>query len=130
MTAAEGSLLGMAIQGAEGTPEDRDAQFKYLLFSEGQVAANNINLPLDPEVGGGALVRNVVRVGVNSGGALALIPRPETLGMFLYGITGQVTSTRNHRHDAVDHDHALDGTTVLAAALDGQPSVPTKLTVQ
>lgn len=127
MTAAEGSLLGLAIQSAYDVPEDRDEQFKYLLFSEGSVAPNNVVLPLDPEVGGGALTRNVVKVAVNSGGALALIPRPETLGMFLYGVTGKVASTRNLRADAVFADHALDGTTVNSGI--PQPSTGTKITI-
>lgn len=128
MTAAEGSLLGLAIQSAEGVEENRDDQFKYLLYNEAQVAPNNVILPLDPEVGGGALLRSVVKVAVNTGGAINLTPRPETLGMFLYGVTGQATSTRNHRPDALLPAHSLDGSTVTALA--GQPDRPTRITAR
>lgn len=95
MTAAEGSFLGLAKQTGFETPNVTDADFKYLLFSEGAIGPNNISLPLDPEVGGGALLRSVVKVGVNSAGAMRLIPRPETMGMFLYGATGAVNSQQN-----------------------------------
>ncbi|MFM8321737.1 MAG: hypothetical protein ACKOC5_12560 [Chloroflexota bacterium] len=128
MTAAEGSLLGLAIQSAEGAAETRDDQFKYLLYREAQVAPNNVILPLDPEVGGGALLRNVVKVAVNSGGAVNLIPRPDTLGMFLYGVTGSAVTAPNLRPDALLKAHALDGSTVLAAALLGQPTAAVRIT--
>jgi len=95
MASAENSYLGLALQDAYGTPNTTDADFTYLLFSEGNVAPNNMQIPLDREVGGGALLRNMVKVGVNSGGALTLIPRPNSLGWFLYGVTGGVDTTLN-----------------------------------
>lgn len=127
MTASEGSFLGVAIQSAAGAEETRDDQFKYLLFREGSVAPNNISIPLGPEVGGGALERSIVKVGVNTGGALDIIPRPETLGMFLYGITGQVSSSQVYDDDAVLLSHALDGSTVSTNL--GQPSTATAISV-
>lgn len=93
MAGAEGSFLGLAKQTAKGTPNTTDADFKYLLFRDGALGVNNMAIPLDNEVGGGALLRSVVKVGVNSGGAMDIIPRPETLGHFLYGVTGSVTTT-------------------------------------
>ena len=95
MTAAEGSYLGLAKQTAKGTPNVTDAEFKYLLFNEGSFAPQNAVLPLDPEVGGGALLRDVNKVGVISGGALTFIPRPQTLGMFIQGLLNDCTSTDN-----------------------------------
>lgn len=109
MTAAEGTFLGLAKQTAFGTPNVTDADFKYLLFSEGSVSPNNITLPLDPEVGGGALLRNVVKVGVNSSGALRFIPRPETMGHFLYGVTGSVQSTQNANLNGITGPVPLTG---------------------
>lgn len=127
MTASEGSFLGVAIQSAAGAKETRDDQFKYLLFREGSVAPNNISIPLGPEVGGGALERSIVKVGVNTGGALDIIPRPETLGMFLYGITGQVSSSKVWDDDAILALHDLDGSTITTNL--GQPSVAHKVSV-
>jgi len=92
MTAAEGSFIGMAKQVAEGTPNTTDGAFEYLLFSRGAFGVNNIFLPLPPEVGGGAMQRSVVKVGVNAGGGADFIPRPDSLGHFLYAMTG-ATST-------------------------------------
>ena len=92
MTAAEGSFLGIAKQVALGTPNVTDANFKYLLFNQGAVAPQNMAIPLDSEVGGGALMRNVTKVGVTSGGALEFIPRPETLGSLMLGAFGKVVS--------------------------------------
>jgi hypothetical protein len=43
-------------------------------------------------VGGGAMTRNVLKVGVMSGGQLEIIPRPATLGTFFHGITGAVNT--------------------------------------
>lgn len=88
MSSAEGSLYGIAKQTAKGTPNVTDADFKYLLFREGAVAPNNVVLPLDMEIGGGAMPRSVVKVGVTSGGGLDFIPRPETLGTLLAGALG------------------------------------------
>lgn len=93
MTASEGTFLGLAKQTAFNTPNVTDGDFKYLLYARGQQGPSPIVLPLDPEVGGGAMLRNVVKVGVQSGGQLEFIPRPETLGFFLYGVTGKVTTT-------------------------------------
>lgn len=88
MTAAEGSYYGIAKQTAKGTPNTTDNAFTYLLFREGAVAPNNVVLPLEMEIGGGALPRSMVKVGVTSGGALDFIPRPKSLGIFLAGALG------------------------------------------
>lgn len=95
MTAAEGSYLGLAKQTAKGTPNTTDAEFKYFLFNEGSFGVNTQNLPLDPEVGGGALLRDVNKVGVMSGGALTFIPRPSTLGNLLLGVLPDVVTVDN-----------------------------------
>jgi hypothetical protein len=92
MTASESSLIGIARQTGKGAPNVTDAQFDYLLFREGALGVVPSFLPLDQEIGGGALLRNVLKVGVMSGGALSIIPRPKTLGHLFYGITGAVNS--------------------------------------
>ena len=57
MTAAEKSFIGIAEQVAKGTEMETDASFLYMLFRTGGVAPQNIVIPLDPEVGGGAMLR-------------------------------------------------------------------------
>jgi len=93
MTAAEKSYVGLAKQTAAGTPDTTDADFKYLLFTQGGLSASPVTLPIDMEVGGGALLRDIVKAGVVSGGQLQLTPRPATLGLALYGVTGKVVTT-------------------------------------
>jgi hypothetical protein len=92
MTAAEKSIVGLAKQVAKGTPNTTDADFTYLLFTGGGLGVSPLTLPLDPEVGGGAILRDVVKAGVMSGGQLAFIPRPASLGMAFMGMTGKVYS--------------------------------------
>src|SRR5512137_1322200 len=98
MTSSEKTVVGLAKQTAQGTPVTSDASFKYVLFREGGLSLANLNVPLDPEVGGGPMDRNVIKAGVIPGGALSFIPRPDTLGTMLLGILGKDTVT----HDAVD----------------------------
>lgn len=93
MTASEGSFLGLAKQVAKGTINATDADFKYLLFRRGGFGVNSMFIPLGAEVGGGSMERNVVKVGVNTGGVLEFIPRPKSLGDFFLGCTGSVVST-------------------------------------
>jgi hypothetical protein len=95
MTSSERSLMGFAKQTAYGSPVSDHNSFTYVLFSEGSSGPQNIVIPLDPEIGGGAMVRSVVKVGVSSSGQMRLIPRPNSMGLFLYGVTGSVTSTPN-----------------------------------
>lgn len=95
MTQAEGSFIGIAKQSSQGSPMTTDANFKYMLFRGGGIAPNPVVIPLDQEIGGGAMLRDIVKVGVTSGGGLDLIPRPETLGHLLYGALGDVDSTNN-----------------------------------
>ncbi|HZW04634.1 MAG TPA: phage tail tube protein [Anaerolineaceae bacterium] len=92
MTAAENSLLGFAKQALKGTPIADDAAFDYILYTEAALGPNNVVVPLDPEVGGGALPRDLKKMGVYSGGGFEFIPRPETLGHFLAGITNTPAS--------------------------------------
>ena len=81
MTSANGTLLGLAKQAAKGTPNITDASFTYLLFNQGGVAPNNVVVPLDEEVGGGAMLRDMKNMGVYSGGGIEFIPRPASLGI-------------------------------------------------
>jgi hypothetical protein len=92
MTAAEGSFIGLAKQTAKGTPMITDASYKYLLVRESSMGPSNMAIPLDREIGGGALLRAMVRVGVTSGGVLDLIYRPETIGHFLLGALGKAAA--------------------------------------
>jgi len=93
MTASEGSFVGFAKQTAKGTPNVTDASFKYMLFNDGGMGPDPITIPLDPEVGGGAMLRDVARVGVISRGQFSFVPRPQTLGDMLYAATGNVATT-------------------------------------
>jgi len=101
MTAAEGSFIGFAKQTAKGTPNVTDANFQYLLMQQGAISPSNVVLPLDPEIGGGPLIRDVKKVGVTSGGAMEFIPRPATLGAMLLGALGLDTPVANGA--AYDH---------------------------
>ena len=104
MTASEGSFLGFAPQDSKGVPNRTSAEFKYLLFRQGQAAPQSITVPLDPEVGGGAMLRSVAKMGVSAAAAVDFVPRPATLGMFLKGATGWVSSRKNFVSVLAQHD--------------------------
>lgn len=89
---SEGSVLGLAKQVAKGTPNVTDASFMYFLYTNSAVAPSNVTVPLDIEVGGGAMLRDVKKLGVMSGGAFEFIPRPKMLGHLLLGALGDVSS--------------------------------------
>ncbi|MEM4235163.1 MAG: hypothetical protein QXU75_08450 [Candidatus Methanomethylicaceae archaeon] len=91
MATAENSLLGFAAQSAIGSEVTTDASFDYLYFTDGAMGVNNINLPLDPEIGGGAMLRNIVRAGVSTAGQITFIPRPKTLAKIASGVLGSAT---------------------------------------
>jgi hypothetical protein len=88
MTAAERSFIGLAKQTGKGTKNVTDNLFSYFLFREGGAGPNNVTIPLDQEIGGGAMLRGMVRVGVTSAGVYQIIPRPTVLGDFLLGALG------------------------------------------
>lgn len=90
MPSANSSFWGIGKQSVKGTPA---STFSYLLFTEGGSGVNNGFLPLDEEIGGGPMVRDVVKASVFSQGALSFIPRPTTLGHFLMGSMGKDTVT-------------------------------------
>jgi len=90
MTAAENSYVGLAPQSAKGVPNTTDGDFRYFMFNEGSMSPNNVYLPADDGVGGGALLSTVAKVGVTSAGAFASIPRPAVVGDFLLGALGNV----------------------------------------
>jgi len=95
MTAAEKSFIGLARQSVKNTPITDDAAFTYMLFTQGSLAPAPVTLPLDPEIGGGALLRDVIKAGIVSGGRLSFIPRPKTLGFAFLGATGSVATIDN-----------------------------------
>jgi len=107
MTASEKSWLGLAKQTALGTPNVTDAEFDYLLFNKGSVSPANSFLPIDMEVGGGAMPRGVRKVGVTSGGQLQFIPRPHTLGHLFLGALGEVDSVGVGGPEYYDHTFTL-----------------------
>ena len=74
MAASDGSFVGIAKQTGKGTPNATDASFKYLLFNEGGIAPSNMTVPLDTEVGGGAMLRDVQKMGVMTRRAVRLRP--------------------------------------------------------
>lgn len=109
---SEGSLLGLAKQVTKGTPITADASFMYFLYNNSSVAPSNITLPIDTEVGGGAMLRDVKKVGVMSGGAMEFIPRPQMIGHLLLGALGNVTSAA----DGLGYKHTFTlGTNQFAA---------------
>jgi len=89
MTASEKSIWGLAKQAGKGTPNVTDAEFSYMLFTEGVASPQNLNLPLDQEIGGGAMLRSVIKAGVTSLSQLTFIPRPTIIGKFLHGVLGK-----------------------------------------
>lgn len=124
MAAAEKTFLGFAKQSAFETPNTTDNDFKYMLFTRSAGGPNPIQIPLPPEVGGGALLRNILKVGVNSGVQGEFIPRPEVLGFILHGMTGNVTSVANFDADGVHAAITLTGspqdiTTAITNPNDG-----------
>ena len=114
MTASEKSYVGVAKQTGKGTINSTAAEFKYILFNEGTVGVQNVTLPLDREVGGGVMLRDVVKVGVTSGGGFAFIPRPASLGDMLMGALGKVTS-EDILDGAYSHVFELDSTDQFSA---------------
>jgi hypothetical protein len=107
MTASERSYVGIAKQTAKGTPNTTDADYSYFLFRAGGVAPNNLFLPLDQEIGGGALLRDVVKVGINSGGTMDIIPRPTNIGKLLLGAIGSSASPTNNGDGSYSHVFTL-----------------------
>lgn len=103
MTASEGSFLGLAKQTAKGSENSTDAEFKYLLFSEGASGVDNRVIPLDQEVGGGPMLRDIQKVGAMAFGQYTIIPRPTILGDFLMGLLGKDTSVQQALTDAYKH---------------------------
>lgn len=91
---ADSSVFGIARQTAgKGTPIVADADFKYILFTEGVPTPQNITRALDREVGGGALPQGSVKVGVLSGAQMQFIPRPQTLAELFMAQLGAVATT-------------------------------------
>ncbi len=107
MTAAERSYLGIAKQTTKGTPNVTDAEFSYFLFRAGGIAPNNMFLPLDQEIGGGAMPRDVVKVGISSGGTLDMIPRPTNIGNLLLGAIGNVAAPSDNADGSYAHVFTL-----------------------
>jgi hypothetical protein len=107
MTAAERSFLGLAKQTSKGTPNTTDANFDYILFRNGGVAPNTLFLPLDQEIGGGAMLRDVIKAGVTSAGTIDFIPRPQTIGHFLLGAIGNVAAPSDNLDGSYDHVFTL-----------------------
>jgi len=95
MTAAEKSFIGLARQSVKNTPITDDAAFTYMLFTQGGLSPAPVTLPLDPEIGGGAMLRDVIKAGIVSGGRLSFIPRPKSLGFAFLGATGSVATLDN-----------------------------------
>ena len=114
MTQAENSVLGMAKQTAKGTPNPTDNAYKYFLYTMSNLGPASSFLPLDMEVGGGALPRGSRKVGVTSGGAMTFIPRPEILGDLFLGVTGSVASVGTDANADLTDDY-YDHTFKLAA---------------
>ena len=101
MTSADASVFGIAKQTAKGTPNTTDAEFElHPVHGWNALRPQNVNRPLDREVGGDALPRGTAKVGVMSGAEMQFIPRPHTLGKLFYAWFGQedVTADARRRH--------------------------------
>jgi hypothetical protein len=95
MTASDKSFVGLAKQTAKGTPNVTDTDFTYILFTQGGLSPAPVNLPLEQEIGGGAMLRDVQKVGIMSGGRFSFTPRPKSLGYAFLGVTGSVATVDN-----------------------------------
>jgi hypothetical protein len=107
MTASERSYLGLAKQTAKGSVNSTDADFAYFLFRAGGVAPTNIFLPLDQEIGGGAMPRDVVKAGIQSAGQMDFIPRPGNIGKLLLGALGSAASPVDNTDGSYSHVFTL-----------------------
>lgn len=108
MVASEKSFIGFGQQDAKGNPATFDSVFQYLLFRRSTFGVQNISIPLGGEVGGGSVERNVVKVGVTSGGMIEFVPRPDTLGHMFYGVTGDYTTPGDPPYNTHTFDFAAD----------------------
>jgi hypothetical protein len=122
MTAAENSFIGIAEQTAKGTPNTVDADFTYMLFTRGGFSPAPVVLPLDQEIGGGALSRDVQKMGILSGGRLTFIPRPKSLGFALKGVTGNV-STVDNTDGSYTHTFTLGSDQFIAPYWTGRQDI-------
>lgn len=94
MTSALDSSFGLAIQSAKGTPNATAGNFHYLFFGEGNGSGPMSKyLSLDQEIGSGPYIRNILRVGGFSSGAINFIPRLNSVGYLLLGALGGVNTT-------------------------------------
>lgn len=109
MASSERSLLGFARQTAKGTPNTTDNAFKYTLFTRGSAGVQSQVVPLDDEVGGGAMLRDMVKAGYLSMGQMEFIPRPDSLGIMLMGALGSCQSAPHATETGVyEHTFTLD----------------------
>ena len=116
MPSADASFFGLAEQTAKGTPNTTDADFDYILFTDGAPGPQNVVRPLDREAGGDALPRGMAKLGVMSGAEFQFIPRPHTLGRLFYAWFGKETVTA-FQTDATDDSWQHD-LTLLADQFD------------
>lgn len=89
MASAENTKFGVALQTAAGAPNITEGSFDYLLYSEGALGPQNMIIPTDPEVGGGAMISDLKKVGISSAGAINFIPRAKSIGKLLYAALGK-----------------------------------------
>jgi len=128
MASAERSFFGLAKQSAVQVPNTTDGDFDYILFTQGQIGPASIVSPLDPEVGGGALLRGLTKLGVNVAGTIPrFTPRPNTLGHLFLGALGNVATVDS---EPVVYEQLLDTTnpTVVTTGLNS-PGSPIVLSI-
>lgn len=104
MASADGSFWGIGKQASKGAVA---SAFNYILFTEGGSGINNGFLPLDEEIGGGPMVRDVVKASVFSQGAIGFIPRPTSIGHFLMGAMGKDTVVAGTAGALGSHTHTF-----------------------
>jgi hypothetical protein len=104
MTASERSFFGIGKQTVKGTGV---APTDFMLFTEGAIGAQSRVLPLDPEIGGGAMLRSLAKVGVTGSGAINFIPRPKTIGHLLLGALGSSVAPAASGASLTAYDHVF-----------------------
>lgn len=87
-TALQGSF-GLGRQSAQDTPGTPI----YLPVLNDGIEPNQIVNTMQPEIGGSCFLRNSYKAGVSGGGAISFYPRGDSIGHFLYALTGGAATT-------------------------------------
>jgi hypothetical protein len=107
------SSIGLAVQSGKGTPAVVGGATWILATETGGGPQPRVK-QLPQEMGGGMFARGMVKTGISGGVAWKGIPRPDSLGLVLYGLAGAVASGAQ----SADHNGYEHGFTVGADPAD------------